>query len=235
MIRTYIHFTVFLGFLFFAAEAKAFDGFHFFVTPGIGYSWYTFKSIEVEDSFLGGDDDEPLPPTQELSSKDMGGKSFYEGGGLNLSVSAGVKILALRLGVYYSWTPVNVEGYSKRYEYDPLYGAAYSSPKNEQSGTINVQRVFFEAGYGLPIWKFELVIKTRIGSIYIDENDLPLGRAVEGDSGFAGELGLGLNLHLASFFEIGIEGDYGFFSFDGMFEELFGKDGQLVLLMSFIL
>ncbi|MCP4677627.1 MAG: hypothetical protein GY854_19350 [Deltaproteobacteria bacterium] len=217
-------------------KARAADGFGAYFTPSIGYSWFKLKSLEIDESFI-------KPPDEALDEENLedldfsdakrsvGSKSSFKGGGATIGGSAGVRIFSVCLGAHYSWTPVRVEGYAKNYHYFPELARA-GGRKFLDRGVIDIQRILFELKYKLPIWKFEIGLRTRVGTIVIDDNGLAMGRTVDSDMGFTGDLGASLAFFPVSFFSIGIDGWFGFYSFNGIYEGVFGSAGGLGLLLS---
>ncbi len=218
------------------SEVSALDGFGAYFTPSIGYSWFKIKSLEIDESFI-------KPPDDELDQIDIenldfsdakrsvGSKSSFKGGGLAIGGSAGIRILSVCLGAHYSWTAVQVKGHAKHYHYFPELARAGGRTFLD-NGVVDIQRILFVLKYKLPIWKFEIGLRTRVGTIIIDDNGLAMGRTVDSDMGFTGDLGALLAFFPVSFFSIGVDGFFGFFSFDGIYEGVFGTAGGLGLLLS---
>ncbi len=207
----------------------------FFAKPAIGVSWFRIKSMEIDQQFIAQAPEEgDGPGLEDLASDDktVGAKAYYTGSGLNVGVSAGIKIKSLGLGVHYSFASITtregndnntkIGGYYKEYQYYPEYNAAYGE-KQWQQGTIKLHRVLFELNYGLSFWKFELSFNTRIGSIKIDDGGLQIGRALEDkDRGFSGDLGMSLTLYLLDFLGFGLGGYGGFYMYSGKYEGVYG-------------
>ncbi len=216
-------------------------GFGAYLKPTFGYDWMTLKSLEVEQGFLSppldpetGDIDEEAAEELALSSarRPVGRKSFYEGGGVSTGVAAGFRFSSLRLGAEYAWSPVQMDGYSKRYRYDPEKLRARGRRFLDE-GTITVQRVLCVLEYGLPFGPVEIMARTRVGGVFLDEGPLIMGNSVGRGAGFAGDLGLGCELAILSWLGIAVHGFYGFVSFSGKYDGAFGSlggiDGGLVV------
>jgi hypothetical protein len=128
--------------------------------------------------------------------------------------------------------PVNLHGYSKRYRYDPDRVRA-TGRKFLDEGRLELQRVQLEVRYGLPLWRFELALQTRVGGIFIDEGPLLIGRAAGRDNGFTGDFGAGVGFAATGWLTIGLTGWFGFYSFTGSYDGAYGTvaglDGSLVL------
>jgi len=204
----------------------------FILEPEVGASWVRIKSLEIEKSFITAtdpdeddlDDWENLDP--DSLQKTVGRKAFYEGSGFSLGISGALKIFNVTLGVAYIWDSVTLDGYSKRYRYEPDRNRA-GGRKFWDTGVIDLHRVMAQVGYLLPLWKFRIKLQTRIGTIYLDEGPLIIGRAIDDTSGFAGDVGVGLSFHPFAFLSIGIEGYFGFFSFSGQYEGAYGTIGGI--------
>ena len=222
----------------------SFDGFNLYARPAIGISWFRLKSMEIDRDFVTYTEDDlelEEDPWTEDDLEDfieeeedlvVGAKSFYTGSGLTAGISAGLKIRSLGLGIHYAWAGIKTNkgqegdlktgGYYKEYMYSAEINGAYG-PKNYQQGTIKVKRLLFEMSYGLPIWRFELMFITRIGTIYLDEGQLQVGRALEKkDHGLTGDLGAGIGIYPLDFFGFGLNGFGGFYSYTGKYEGLYG-------------
>ncbi|HUT79208.1 MAG TPA: hypothetical protein VM285_16030 [Polyangia bacterium] len=216
------------------ARAAA-GGFGGYLMPTIGYDWMTLKSLEVEQGFLSapvdletGDIDEEAAEELALGNarRSVGRKSYYEGGGLSTGVAAGLRFSSLRIGAEYTWSPVAMEGYSKRYRYDPEKLRARGRRFLDE-GAITVQRALCVLGYGLPLGPLEITIRTRIGGVFLDEGPLIVGNSVDRGAGFVGDLGLGLELSVLGWLGIAVHGSFGFISFSGQYDGAFGTMGGI--------
>ncbi len=213
-------------------ETVAAENVGVFLEPEIGGSWVRIKSLEIEQSFIAASDSDDADNDDWESvdpgsvQKTVGRKSYYTGSGLSLGGSIGLKLFNVNLGVAYLWDSITLDGYSKRYRYDPMKNRA-GGRKFWDTGVADFHRVMAQIGYMLPIWKLHLKFQTRIGAIYLDEGPLIVGRAIDDASGFAGDLGIGLSYSPFTFLSIGIEGYFGFFSFSGTYEGAYGTIGGL--------
>jgi hypothetical protein len=216
-------------------------GFGGYLKPTLGYDWMTLKSLEVEQGFLSapidpetGDIDEEAAEELALGAarRPVGRKSYYEGGGLSTGVAAGLRFASLRLGAEYLWSPVAMDGYSKRYRYDPEKLRARGRRFLDE-GTITVQRALCVLEYGLPFGPLEVMARTRLGGVFLDEGPLIMGNSVDRGAGFVGDLGLGLELSVLGWLGISVHGFFGFVSFSGQYDGAFGTmsgiQGGLVL------
>ncbi len=203
----------------------AFGGFDIYFAPSLGYSWYKIKSMEIEKSFIG---QETTP--QEIDTTDtqqsVGSKSAYGGSGITLGGSAGIKIFSLGLGIHYAWAPVELDGYSKRYNYNTDLGSA-TGRKFLDKKTVDTQRILFEMSYCLPISRVAIIFTTRIGGLLLNDNGLTIGRATDSGSAFTGDLGLRFDYYPVNILGIGLAGWFGVFSFVGTYEGTFGTAGGL--------
>ncbi len=215
-------------------NADASDGFGVYLYPYAGYSWLKLKSLEIDEAFIAppeGEIEIPVDPNFGDARRSVGRQSNFRGGGFTLGGSAGIRIFSLGLGVHYSWTPVEVEGYAKHYHYFPDLARA-GGRKFLDRGVLDTQRVLFEVQYRLPIWRFEIAIRTRIGSVFIDDNGLAVGRKLDTGGGFTGDLGASIVFNVVKPLSIGIDGWFGFFSFDGAYEGVYGSCGGLGLIVA---
>ncbi len=214
-------------------EPDAAERIGFYASPSIGFARYRFKGLEIEESFVKKTEETEnidtsggVPDIEEESVVSVGRKANYDGSGVTIGIGAGIRLFSLSLGVHYDWTPVNVEGYWKDYQYIAELERA-SGAKVKETGKIHVQRVLFELIYGLPIWRFELGFRSRVGAVFIDNNGLPMGRAAEQGSGFAGELGLCIEYYITGYLTVGLDGFYGILFFYGDYEGVYGTGGGL--------
>jgi hypothetical protein len=213
--------------------ADAADGIGVYVKPSLGYSWITLKTLEIETTFVRppiDDEGDPIDDKAEFDPDDarrsVGRRTYYEGGGMAVGISGGVHLFDLWLGVNYSYLPVELDGYSKRYRYEPDKVRA-TGKRFHDKGVAQLQRVTAELRYGLPIWRIELSFQTRVGGIFIDEGPLIMGRAVESGAGYTGDLGIGLGFTPFRYLTVGVSGWFGFFSFTGKYDGAYGTVGGL--------
>lgn len=239
MKRIAIGFSLALAAISIAGPAGAADGIGFYLKPSVGYTWVNLKSLEIETTFVRpplDDDGDPVDDQADFDADDarrsVGRRTYYTGGGASLGASGGIKLFDLWLGVNYTYVPVEFEGYSKRYRYEPEKVRA-TGKKFGDSGTAWFQRVLAELRYGLPIWRFEVSFQTRVGSIFVDSGPLIMGRAVEEGSGYSGDLGGGLAFTPFPYVTIGVNGWFGFFSFTGKYEGAYGTVGGIDALFIF--
>jgi hypothetical protein len=218
-----------------APAPAAAGGFGAYLMPTVGYDWMTLKSLEVEEGFLS----PPLDPeTGELdeeaaeelaaggSRRPVGRKSYYQGGGLSTGVAAGLRLASLRLGAEYAWSPVGMDGYSKRYRYDPEKLRARGRRFLDE-GTIVIHRALAVLEYGLPFGPLEVKVRTRIGGVFLDEGPLIVGDSVDRGAGFVGDVGLGLEFAVLGWLGLAVHGHFGFVSFSGQYDGAFGTIGGL--------
>jgi hypothetical protein len=218
-----------------APAGAAAGGFGGYAMPTIGYDWMTLKSLEVERGFLS----PPLDPetgeideeaAEELAAgsarRSVGRKSYYEGGGLSAGVAAGLRFSSLRLGAEYAWSSLAMDGYSKRYRYDPDKLRARGRRFLDE-GPIVIQRALCVLEYGLPFGPLEVKVRTRIGGVFLDEGPLIVGDSVDRGAGFVGDLGLGLELAVLGWLGVAVHGHFGFVSFSGQYDGTFGTIGGL--------
>lgn len=220
-------------------SVRAADGIGLFLKPTVGGAWVTLKTLEIEKTFIrppdaeDGDEEPDFGDfTEDDARRPVGRKAYYEGSGLAVGATAGVRLFSLWLGVNYSWMPVNLRGYSKRYRYDPDRVRATGRAFVDE-GSAEFQRIQLEVRYGLPIWRFELALQTRVGGIIVDEGPLLIGRAANGDNGLTGDFGAGISYAALGWLTLGITGWFGFYSFTGAYDGAYGTvgglDGSVVL------
>ncbi|MBW2278887.1 MAG: hypothetical protein JRF63_15445 [Deltaproteobacteria bacterium] len=109
-----------------AAEAWATGGVGVYLEPSFGYTWINLKSLEIETTFVRppiDDDGDPIDDEAEFDADDarrsVGRRTYYTGGGGSIGVAGGLRLFDLWLGVNYAYIPADLEGYSKRYRYEP--------------------------------------------------------------------------------------------------------------------
>jgi hypothetical protein len=216
-----------------AGEAHAAGGIGAYLEPTAGYTWINLKSLEIETTFVRpplDDDGEPVDDQADFDLDDarrsVGRRTHYTGGGGTIGISGGVRLFDLWLGINYSYIPAEMDGFSKRYRYEPEKVRA-TGKKFEDSGTAWFQRLTAEFKYGLPIWRFAIDFRTRVGAIYVNSGPLIMGRAVESGSGYTGDLGGGLSFTPFSYVAVGVTGWFGFFSFTGKYDGAYGTVGGI--------
>ncbi|MCP4602162.1 MAG: hypothetical protein GY847_16880 [Proteobacteria bacterium] len=216
-----------------SGSAEASKGFDIYLSPYVGYLWHKFKSFELEDSFIKIPEEGVLEEEIDLGNaqRSVGRTSFYSGAGITLGGSAGIRIFSLGIGAHYSWTPVTVSGYSKAYHYYPDLARA-GGRRFIARGVVDVRRVLFELSYGLPLSSLVISLRTRIGSILIDDNGIVMGQAINSGSGFTGDLGASIVLFPVSLLSIGVDGWYGFFTIEEAYYGAAGTLGGLGLIIS---
>jgi opacity protein-like surface antigen len=222
-----------------SAPAVAADGIGFYVKPSVGYSWITLKTLEIETNFVRpplDDEGDPIDDNADFDPDDarrsVGRRTYYTGGALTLGISGGLHLFDLWLGMSYSYMPSDLEGYSKRYRYEPEKVRATGKKFNDE-GVAQFQRVMLELRYGLPIWRFEIDFQTRVGAIYIEDGPLIMGRAVDSEAGYTGDLGVGLAFAPFRYLKLGVSGWFGFFSFTGKYDGAYGTVGGIDLSIIF--
>jgi hypothetical protein len=216
-----------IGALLCCSSAVGAENIGFVLEPTVGGSWITIKALEIDKAFITaadedeqtGDDWESVDP--DAIQRSVGRKSYYEGSGFSLGGSLGLVLFNLTLGVAYAWDSVTLDGYSKKYRYEPDLMRA-GGRKFWDTGVADLHRVMARVSYSLPIARFRIKFQTRIGALYMDEGPLIVGRAIGDSSGFAGDVGLGLSFMAFPFLSVGIDGCFGFFSFSGAYEGAYG-------------
>jgi hypothetical protein len=216
-----------------SCAAQAADGVGFYVQPTAGHTWVSLKSLEIETNFVRpplDDTGNPIDDKADFDADDarrsVGRRTYYTGSGPAVGVAAGLSLFDLRLGINYSFMPIEFDGYSKRYRYEPEKVRATGMKFND-SGVAPLQRLTAELRYGLPIWRFTVDFRTRVGAIYVDSGPLIMGRAIEAGSGYTGDLGAGLLFTPFSYVSLGFVGWFGFFSFTGKYDGAYGTVGGL--------
>jgi len=216
-----------------AGGANAAGGVGIYLEPTVGYTWINLKSLEIETTFVRPPVDEygdPIDDKAEFDADDarrsVGRRTYYTGGGASIGVAGGLRLFDLWLGINYTYIPADLEGYSKRYRYEPDKVRA-TGRKFDDEGTSWFQRLTAEFKYGLPLWRFSFDIRTRVGGIFINSGPLIMGRAIEAGSGYTGDLGAGLSFTPFSYFAVGVTGWFGFFSFTGKYDGAYGTVGGI--------
>jgi hypothetical protein len=203
----------------------------------MGMATVRLQAVEIENSFvssLNSDDSEPssdwsdIDPTGAIAP--VGRMVTYKGNGLEMSITAGIKIAGLRLGFCYSWINASFSGFSKRYMYVPELLRAGGTPFYDTS-SVSIHRLMSSIKYGIPIRKFRLNFQTRLGVMIVGNTPLVVGRAVEDNNAFSGDFGLEFTMRPSKWFSVGVLGYAGAFAFpgkyDGAFGVITGVDGTL--------
>jgi len=216
-----------------AGEALASGGVGAYLEPSVGYTWINLKSLEIETTFVRpplDEDGDPINDEADFDPDDarrsVGRRTYYTGGGGSFGVSGGLRVFDLWLGLNYAYIPAELDGYSKRYRYEPDKVRA-TGKKFVDDGTAWFQRLCLELKYGLPLWRFSIDFRTRVGAIYVNSGPLIMGRAVESGSGYTGDLGAGLSFSPFSYVAVGVTGWFGFFSFTGKYDGAYGTVGGI--------
>jgi hypothetical protein len=201
-----------------------------YLEPWVGGTWQQFKALEIDETFLKKNPDEELEKERFLEENKaavVGTRATYQGSGPTFGASGGLRLSSLRIGVHLNWTLIHLEGYSKRYRYDPdalrARGRKYYDERD-----IDIQRILFELGYALPIGILELIFRSHVGGISFDSQSLVMGQAVESGRGLTGDIGVGLSLALASFLSAEIGGWFGFYAYTGKYDGAYGTLGGIV-------
>jgi hypothetical protein len=219
------------------SAARAADGVSVFVEPSVGFTAATLKALEIETAFIRAEVDENGDPieTDDWENVDpaefqatVGRRAYYEGTGFSTGVAAGVRLFAVQIGAAYTFDTLTLDGFSKRYRYMPEKLRA-GGRKFLDDGRANFHRVEAMLRYILPIWKIQLEFQTRIGGIFVDEGPLIVGRAIQEQNGFTGDLGVGLGVSPVRYLTVRIGGYYGFYTFSGDYEGAYGTLGGLNL------
>lgn len=216
-----------------AGECLAAGGVGVYLEPTAGYTWINLKGLEIETTFVRpplDEDGDPIDDEADFDADDarrsVGRRMYYTGGGGSFGIAGGLRLFDLWLGVNYAYIPADLEGYSKRYRYEPDKVRATGKKFNDE-GTAWFQRVTAEFKYGLPLWRFTVDIRTRVGAIYVNSGPLIMGRAIEAGSGYTGDLGAGLSFTPFPYVAVGVTGWFGFFSFTGKYEGAYGTVGGI--------
>jgi hypothetical protein len=130
----------------------------------------------------------------------------------------------VQIVVAYTFDSLTLDGFSKRYRYmaDKLRAGGR---KFLDDGPADFHRVQAMLRYILPVWKIQVEFQTRIGGIFINEGPLIVGRAIQEERGFTGDLGAGVGVSPAKALTLRIIGYYGFYSFSGDYEGAYGTLG----------
>lgn len=206
------------------SQAFGSSGVGAYLVPHFGYSWNRFHALEIEKSFLGaaGNGEADEEPTEGDRPR-VGSKAQYRGGSFTFGVGGGLRLFDLRLGVLYFYASPAVEGYSVTYQYSPEKMRATGS-KLAQAGGVDVHRVLADIQYTLPVWRFGIDLKTRIGAVMLRESNM---ESIDVSQGFSGDFGLGLTFSVLDFLSLGIEGYFGVLSFSSRYKGVYGIVGGL--------
>lgn len=209
----------------------------FYVEPHLGAAKLLLRAVEIENSFVSAVAQEEAALEWTDINRDVGIASVgrmiaYEGSGLEMGLTAGIKISGLKLGFTFTRIHATFTGYSKRYRYSPELMRAQGR-KYWDSDTLPVYRLLGTVKYGIPIWRTVVNFQTRIGGMIVKNTSLVVGRAVEEQGGITADVGLELSLRPNKWLSVGIMGYGGIFAFVGKYEfgmgGVFGGNGLLCL------
>jgi hypothetical protein len=206
----------------------------FFLEPFIGVTAATLNALEVENAFVvskpSADGEDPTAEddwTQVDPSSyrtPVGRRAYYEGRGFSCGGALGVRLFAVQLGVSYIHDGLRLEGFSKRYRYSVDRMKAVGHRFNDE-GLADFHRVVALVRYILPFWKMQLELTTRLGGVFVDEGPLIVGRAIDEERGFTGDLGAGLGYSPVRMLTLRATGYYGFYTFSGQYDGAYGMIG----------
>lgn len=188
--------------------------------------WLRFTSVEIADEFVQAKPAEEGETFSYESLVTVGQRAGYQGAGPAFGLSMGLRFASLELGLYLSWGVPDVDGYFKRYRYDPAKLTARGKRVHD-SGEVHVQRTMFEMAYGLPLGALTIRFLTRFGAVSIDDRGLFIGGIAGNRKGLCMDIGLGFKLSLVRWLALGIQGYGGFYAFPGAFDGAYGATGGL--------
>lgn len=207
-----------------------------FIEPTMGMATIYLQAVEIENSFVSSvsadaeitDEWNNVDPNGVIAP--VGRMISYKGNGLEMSVTAGVKISGLKLGFAFSWINANFSGYSKRYRYQPELLRAGGRSMHDAS-KVPLFRLMGAIKYGIPVWRLMLNFQTRIGGMLVGPTPLIVGRAVEKENAFTADAGLELAIRPNKWVSVGVLGYAGAYVFPGTYEgalgAIIGVDGVL--------
>ena len=198
----------------------------FFIEPSMGMAMVYLRAVEIEGSFVtalaGGevaDDWENVDPSGVVAP--VGRMISYQGRGMEMAITSGIKISGLRLGIGFSWINAAFSGYSKRYRYMPELLRAGGRTFYDAS-RIPLFRILASVKYGIPIRRLLLHLQTRIGAMVAGDTPLVVGRAVEQHDAVTVDFGLDLTIRPVKWVSFGVLTWAGAFAFPGTHEGAMG-------------
>lgn len=192
-----------------------------YLEPWMGGVKADYKSIEIERSFVtstesGGDEGADIGVDPDA----VGMRTRYTGSSPVFGISTGLRLGGLKLGLHAAWSSPRFDGYWKSYRYSEELGRA-SGQRVYGGGEVGLDRVMFEVGYGVPVWRLEIGFITRIGGVAFRPGDLEVGRSLD-DTGLCAEMGARLDFSVVRYVSVGFGATVGGFFFDGVYDGAFG-------------